>query len=246
MFNTASIAALAESFRGELITATDSRYEQACKLYNAMIDKRPRLIARCGDVSDVIAAVNFGRDHDLLVAVRGGGHNGAGLGSCDGGIVIDLGHAQGHPRRPFVAHDSRRSRLHARRRGPCRACIRPRSSCGHRLDDGHRRSHARRRQRLPEPHVRAHDRQPAGSRRRARRRSARHGERARERGSVLGAARRRRQFRRRDELPVSRASRRECLRRARSSGRSSTPRRSCARTASSCARRRRSSARFSD
>ena len=95
MFNTASIAALAESFRGELITATDSRYEQACRLYNAMIDKRPRVIARCSDVSDVIAAVNFGRDQDLLVAVRGGGHNGAGLGSCDGGIVIDLAQLKG-------------------------------------------------------------------------------------------------------------------------------------------------------
>ena len=95
MFNTASIAGLAESFRGELITPTDSRYAQACKVYNAMIDKRPRLIARCGAVSDVVAAVNFGRDHDLLIAVRGGGHNGAGLGSCDGGIVIDLGPLKG-------------------------------------------------------------------------------------------------------------------------------------------------------
>jgi FAD/FMN-containing dehydrogenase len=55
-----------------------------------MIDKRPRLIARCADVADVITAVNFGREHDLLIAVRGGGHNGAGLGSCDDGLVIDL------------------------------------------------------------------------------------------------------------------------------------------------------------
>jgi FAD/FMN-containing dehydrogenase len=95
MFDTASIAGLAASFRGELITATDSRYEQACRLYNGMIDKRPRVIARCCDVADVIAALNFGRHHDLLVAVRGGGHNGAGLGSCDGGIVIDLSPLKG-------------------------------------------------------------------------------------------------------------------------------------------------------
>lgn len=95
MFNTASITALAQSFRGELITATDTGYEPACRLYNAMIERRPRLIARCCDVADVIAAVNFGRDHGLLVAVRGGGHNGAGLGSCDGGIVIDLGRLKG-------------------------------------------------------------------------------------------------------------------------------------------------------
>ncbi|MGH8238333.1 MAG: FAD-binding oxidoreductase, partial [Steroidobacteraceae bacterium] len=78
MFNTASIAALAESFRGDLITATDSRYEQACRLYNAMIDKRPALIARCADVADVLSAVRFGREHDLLVSVRAGGHNVAG------------------------------------------------------------------------------------------------------------------------------------------------------------------------
>ena len=90
MFNPASIAALTESFRGDVIGATDYRYEQARSLYNGMIDKRPAVIAQCRDVADVIAAVNFGRQHGLLVAVRGGGHNGAGLGSCDGGLVIDL------------------------------------------------------------------------------------------------------------------------------------------------------------
>jgi FAD/FMN-containing dehydrogenase len=95
MSSTATVAALAKSFRGELIDSTDARYDQARRLYNAMIDKRPRLIARCSDVSDVVAAVNFARDHDLLVAVRGGGHNGAGLGSCDGGMVIDLAPLKG-------------------------------------------------------------------------------------------------------------------------------------------------------
>jgi len=55
-----------------------------------MIDKRPRLIARCVDVADVIAAVNFGRDQGLLVAIRGGGHSGPGLGSCNDGLVVDL------------------------------------------------------------------------------------------------------------------------------------------------------------
>ena len=95
MLNAETLAALAQSFRGDLITATDSRYEQACKLYNAMIRKRPGVIARCRDVSDVIAAVSFARKHDLLLAIRGGGHNGPGLGSCDGGIVIDLGQLKG-------------------------------------------------------------------------------------------------------------------------------------------------------
>jgi FAD/FMN-containing dehydrogenase len=77
-------------FRGEIIAAGDDRYEEARKLYNGMIDKHPRLIARCADVADVVAAVNFGREHELLIAVRGGGHNGGGLGSCDDGLVIDL------------------------------------------------------------------------------------------------------------------------------------------------------------
>jgi FAD/FMN-containing dehydrogenase len=78
------------NFRGELIQRSDERYEEARKLYNGMIDKRPLLIARCVDVADVITAVNFGREEGLLIAIRGGGHNGPGLGSCDDGLVIDL------------------------------------------------------------------------------------------------------------------------------------------------------------
>lgn len=78
------------ALRGELIQPGDEAYESARTVYNAMIDKRPALIAPCADVADVIAAVNFGRENDLLVAVRGGGHNGAGLGVCDDGLVIDL------------------------------------------------------------------------------------------------------------------------------------------------------------
>ena len=57
---------------------------------NGMIDRRPGLIARCEDVADVITSVRFAREHDLLLAIRGGGHNGGGLGSCDNGLVIDL------------------------------------------------------------------------------------------------------------------------------------------------------------
>lgn len=60
-----------------------------------MIDKRPRLIARCVDVADVMAAVAYGRENGLLTAIRGGGHNGAGLGTCDGGLVIDLSRMKG-------------------------------------------------------------------------------------------------------------------------------------------------------
>jgi FAD/FMN-containing dehydrogenase len=85
----------AEGFRGDLIAAGDDGYEQARKLYNGMIDRRPALIARCADVADVIACVNYARAAGVKVAVRGGGHNGAGLGSCDGGLVIDLSAMRG-------------------------------------------------------------------------------------------------------------------------------------------------------
>lgn len=78
------------ALRGELIQPDDDAYEEARKVYNGMIDKRPRMIARCADVSDVITSVNFGRENNLLLAVRGGGHNGGGLGICDDGLVIDL------------------------------------------------------------------------------------------------------------------------------------------------------------
>jgi FAD/FMN-containing dehydrogenase len=81
--------------RGELIQPGDVDYDSARQVYNGMIDKRPALIARCVDVADVIASVNFAREQNLLLAVRGGGHNGAGLGSCDGGLVIDLSPMKG-------------------------------------------------------------------------------------------------------------------------------------------------------
>ena len=75
---------------GELIGPDDPDYDEARKVYNAMIDKRPALIARCVGPDDVSKVIAFARDHDLLLAVRGGGHNGAGLGTCDDGVVIDL------------------------------------------------------------------------------------------------------------------------------------------------------------
>jgi FAD/FMN-containing dehydrogenase len=87
--------AFEQGFRGQLIRPGDASYDAARALYNGMIDKRPRLIARCVDVADVIAAVNFGRDQGLLVAIRGGGHNGPGLGSCNDGLVIDLSMMKG-------------------------------------------------------------------------------------------------------------------------------------------------------
>jgi len=90
-----SVDDLSANLRGELIQPSDENYDSARALYNAMIDKRPAMIARCVDAADVIACVNYARENDILVAVRGGGHNGAGLGSCDGGLVIDLSQMNG-------------------------------------------------------------------------------------------------------------------------------------------------------
>ena len=84
-----------ENLLGEVLCPDDAGYEDARKVWNGMIDKRPGLIARCRGVADVIDAVSFARANDLLVAVRGGGHNVAGHAVCDGGILIDLSPMKG-------------------------------------------------------------------------------------------------------------------------------------------------------
>jgi FAD/FMN-containing dehydrogenase len=81
---------LQQTLRGRVVGQDDTDYDAVRALYNGMIDKRPRLIARCVDAADVMAAVNFGREQGLLIAIRGGGHNGPGLASCNDGLVIDL------------------------------------------------------------------------------------------------------------------------------------------------------------
>jgi len=86
-----AITAVAASLRGNLTQAGEAGYDEARAVYNAMIDKYPALIVRCRDVADVIAGVNFARDQGLLLSIRGGGHNGAGLGTVDDGLVLDLG-----------------------------------------------------------------------------------------------------------------------------------------------------------
>ena len=87
---TTAARELAPGFDGQLIAPGDPEYNEARKVYNAMIDRRPGLIARCASVADVSKVVSFSREHDLLLAVRGGGHNGGGLGVCDDGVVLDL------------------------------------------------------------------------------------------------------------------------------------------------------------
>ena len=200
--NDEAITKFGQSLRGTLIGRDHPDYDEARKLYNGMIDKRPLLIARCADVADVIAAVNFGRDNDLLIAIRGGGHNGPGLGSVDDGLVIDLSTMKG----VRVDPENRTVRV-----GP-----------GCTTGDVDHATHAfglavpfgivsttgvagltlERRPRLSQPAVRSRHRQSDRSRRGARRWQLRHRQRDGERRSALGAARRRRQFRRGDELPV--------------------------------------------
>ena len=79
-----------QTLRGDLVEPEHADYDRARRVYNALIDRRPRLIARCVDVGDVIAGVDFARDHGLSLAVRGGAHSVGGFGTCDGGLVLDL------------------------------------------------------------------------------------------------------------------------------------------------------------
>ena len=86
----AAVEVLKQAMKGDVLQPDEAGYDEARALWNAMIDKRPALIARCTNSEDVIAAVNFGRDNDLLISVRGGGHNVAGNAVCDDGLMIDL------------------------------------------------------------------------------------------------------------------------------------------------------------
>src|SRR5881227_3370390 len=85
-----SVEGLASAVRGRVVEAGAPDYDESRALYNAMIDKRPAAIAYCVDEADVAAALGYGVEHGLRIAVRGGGHNGGGLGSVDDGLVIDL------------------------------------------------------------------------------------------------------------------------------------------------------------
>ncbi len=91
----ASVDDLRASFRGDIIRPADAGYDEHRKVWNGSIDRRPALIARCRGVADVLAAVRFARAHELLTAVRGGGHSFPGHSTCDGGIVIDLSPMKG-------------------------------------------------------------------------------------------------------------------------------------------------------
>jgi FAD/FMN-containing dehydrogenase len=87
--STTTIEQLRERVRGAVITADDSGYDEARKVYNAMIDRRPRAVVRCANAGDVMATVDFARDNQLDLAVRGGSHSVPGFGVCDDGVVAD-------------------------------------------------------------------------------------------------------------------------------------------------------------
>ncbi|WP_287933436.1 FAD-dependent oxidoreductase, partial [Arthrobacter sp.] len=86
----APIAELAAQLRGTLISAADEGYDEARAVYNAMIDRRPLAVAKCADAGDVQQCVRFATAHGIVLAVRGGGHNAAGLGTWDDALVVDL------------------------------------------------------------------------------------------------------------------------------------------------------------
>jgi FAD/FMN-containing dehydrogenase len=93
--NTAALAAFQDEFLGELVLPASPDYDAARVVWNGIIDRRPAIVARCTEVVDVIRAVRFARDQDLVVAVRSGGHSIGGFSTCDGGIVIDLSRMRG-------------------------------------------------------------------------------------------------------------------------------------------------------
>ena len=95
IFVDQAIEALHADFRGELVAPGSPGYEETRHVRNGLIDRHPAVIARCSGTADVVAAVNFAREHDLLVSVRGGGHNVAGTATNDGGLVIDLAAMRG-------------------------------------------------------------------------------------------------------------------------------------------------------
>ncbi|MDP9230873.1 MAG: FAD-dependent oxidoreductase, partial [Bacteroidota bacterium] len=95
MLTEEKIIPFKQALRGKLIQPHDEDYDAARKVYNGMINKCPALIAKCTGVADVIAAVNFARENNLLTSIRSGGHNAGGLGICDDGLVIDLSSMKG-------------------------------------------------------------------------------------------------------------------------------------------------------
>ena len=157
--------------RGPMLAPGDAGYQESRTVWNAMIDRQPALVVRCLGVADVVACVQFAREHQLLLCVKGGGHNIAGLATADGALMLDLSLMRGVWVDPAAQGRPRPGRLPARRRGSRDAAARAGDGPGIRLAHRHRRPHARRRLWLPHPPVGLDDgqrrRHGSGHRRRA-------------------------------------------------------------------------------
>ena len=154
MLNENSFKDLKANLRGGLIEPSDKGYDEARKVYNGMIHKKPRAIARCADVADVIRSVNFARENDLLLAIRSGGHNAGGLGICDDGLVIDLGLIKYTRVDPAGSDRHRRWRMHLGRCRSCHACVWTCYSEWNHFHDRSWRTNSGWRDRAPDPQMR--------------------------------------------------------------------------------------------
>ena len=230
------IDGLRDRVRGDIITPDDPGYDEARKVYNAMIDRRPRLIVRAVDAGDVMAAVDYARENGLDLAVRGGSHSVPGFGTCDDGVVIDLGRHARCARGPGAAHGARRGRRHLGRLQPRHATPSgwpPPAASSRRtgiggLTLGGGIGHLARGFGLSIDNLISADVVTADGRLRRR-------QRARERGPLLGAARRRRQLRRCHVVRVQAAPASRMSTAGRCSSSSTRRERCCASTATSSA-----------
>ena len=193
---------LAGRVSGRVLRPADDGYDAARRVHNGLVDRSPAVIVRCRSAADVAAGVRFARAAGLDVCVRGGGHNVAGRAVVDGAVMIDLAEMKGIEVDPDARTVRAEGGLTWAELNGATARARARRHRRRDLHDRHRRAHARRRARLADGEARPRGRQPAGRR-------ARHAEgdvldvtEASDPGSLLGAARRRRQLRHRDHLHV--------------------------------------------
>ena len=199
---TAPVGELAAAVHGDLILPADPGYDQARAVYNAMIDKHPAAIVRCRDAADVVACVRFCRAHNIEIAVRGGGHNAAGLGVWDDALVIDLSLMRSttvSPENHTVRADAGCTWADIDHATVAFGMATP---SGFIASTGRGRADAGRRHRLPVPPLRPHRGQPPRRRRRAGRRHVRDRQRNLAPRPVLGLARRRRELRHRHLVHV--------------------------------------------
>jgi FAD binding domain len=159
ILDESTIPVIRGRFAGDLLEPGDDGYEEARSLFNAMIDRRPRLIVRCTGAADVVAGILLARETGLPLSIKGGGHGVNGHAVCDDGIMLDLSQLK----RIDVDPEARVVRAQAGVNwGELDAATQAHGRSHH--DDGHRGPHARRRQRLARANVRFHGAQPARGR----------------------------------------------------------------------------------